>query len=91
MYPKIEKVFKDHATTAGLVKDKQSDRAEIISNYTPLKVVLGQVTGKTCKHPPNSLKTDAGCPRLSASLENIVLFEILENYKQLCQDIFYLC
>lgn len=30
MYPKIEKVLKDHAVIAGLVKDKQSDRAETI-------------------------------------------------------------
>lgn len=64
MYPKIEKVLKGHAITAGLVKDKQSDRAEIISEYIPLKMVLGQVTGKTRKHPPSSMKADAGRPRL---------------------------
>lgn len=64
MYPKIERVLKDDAITAGLVKDKQSDRAEIISKYILLKVVLGQVTGKTHKHPPGSMKADAGCPRL---------------------------
>lgn len=64
MYPKIEKLLKDHAITAGLVKDKQRDRAEIISNYIPLKVVLGQVTGKTHKHPPSSMEADAGRPRL---------------------------
>lgn len=64
MYPKIEKVLQDHAITAGLVKDKQSDRAEIISNYVPLKVVLEQVAGKTHKHPPSSMKANAGRPRL---------------------------
>jgi len=41
MYPKIEKVLKDQAIIAGLVKDKQSDRAEIISKYILLKMVLG--------------------------------------------------
>lgn len=51
MYPKIEKVLKDHAIIAGLAKDKQSDRAEIILKYFLLKMVSGQVTGKAYKHP----------------------------------------
>lgn len=51
MYKKIEKVLKDHMIVFGLVKPKQSDRAEIIPKYFLLKMVLGQVTGEACKHP----------------------------------------
>lgn len=51
MHPKIEKVLQDHAIITGPVKHKQRDRAEAISMYFLLKMVLGQVTGKTPKHP----------------------------------------
>lgn len=62
-YPKPEKVLKDNMITAGLVKDKQSGRAEIIYNYIPLKVVLGQVRHINI----HSMKADATCQRLCQS------------------------